>query len=184
MPNSCVMHRHTGPALGIMAWGGIGYHSHTPLVRIAASRSAALFRAANVGRHQCDRSAIFFLADHFDFILTIELNFDHSMTIESRTPSRPSTFTPTTLCLRRKTFTDDIQKFTLLVQGANSTLESLKRFGNYNGEDSFVTTIQNQPLEYTKLHNLAVSEFSSLPPCNSPGCPGHYTPPSSPPKIN
>ncbi|GFU32124.1 uncharacterized protein TNCV_3833591 [Trichonephila clavipes] len=27
MLNSCVMHRHTGPAPGIMVWGGIGYHS-------------------------------------------------------------------------------------------------------------------------------------------------------------
>ncbi|GFT33872.1 transposable element Tcb1 transposase [Trichonephila clavipes] len=37
MLNSCVMHRHTGPALGIMIWGGIGYHSCTPLVRIAGT---------------------------------------------------------------------------------------------------------------------------------------------------
>ncbi|GFW45578.1 transposable element Tcb1 transposase [Trichonephila clavipes] len=37
MLNSCVMHRHTGPALGIMIWGGIGYHSHTPLVRITGT---------------------------------------------------------------------------------------------------------------------------------------------------
>ncbi|UYV62987.1 hypothetical protein LAZ67_2002751 [Cordylochernes scorpioides] len=36
MLNSCVMHRHTGPAPGIMIWGSIGYHSRTPLVRIAA----------------------------------------------------------------------------------------------------------------------------------------------------
>ncbi|GFV55308.1 transposable element Tcb1 transposase [Trichonephila clavipes] len=35
MLNSCVMHRHTSPALGIMVWGVIGYHSRTPLVRIA-----------------------------------------------------------------------------------------------------------------------------------------------------
>ncbi|GFX87190.1 transposable element Tcb1 transposase [Trichonephila clavipes] len=34
MLNSGVMHCHTGPALGIMVWGGIGYHSRTPLVRI------------------------------------------------------------------------------------------------------------------------------------------------------
>ncbi|GFV80408.1 transposable element Tcb1 transposase [Trichonephila clavipes] len=33
--NSCVMHRHTGPASGIMVWGGIEYHSRAPLVRIA-----------------------------------------------------------------------------------------------------------------------------------------------------
>ncbi|GFX45763.1 transposable element Tcb1 transposase [Trichonephila clavipes] len=35
--NSCVMHRHTGPALSIMVWGGIGYHSRTLLVRIAST---------------------------------------------------------------------------------------------------------------------------------------------------
>ncbi|GFX48128.1 transposable element Tcb1 transposase [Trichonephila clavipes] len=28
--NSCVMHRHTGPAPGIIEWGGIGYHFRTP----------------------------------------------------------------------------------------------------------------------------------------------------------
>ncbi|GFX49831.1 transposable element Tcb1 transposase [Trichonephila clavipes] len=35
--NSCVMHRHTGPAPGIMAWGGIGYHSRIPIVRVAGT---------------------------------------------------------------------------------------------------------------------------------------------------
>ncbi|GFW23083.1 transposable element Tc3 transposase [Trichonephila clavipes] len=37
MLNSCVMHRHTGPVPGIMVWGGIGYHSRTPLVRIVST---------------------------------------------------------------------------------------------------------------------------------------------------
>ncbi|GFS48294.1 transposable element Tcb1 transposase [Trichonephila clavipes] len=37
MLNSCVMHRHTDLAPGIMVWGGIGYHSCTPLVRIAGT---------------------------------------------------------------------------------------------------------------------------------------------------
>ncbi|UYV67816.1 hypothetical protein LAZ67_5002125 [Cordylochernes scorpioides] len=37
MLNSCVMHRHTGSAPGIMVWDGIGYHSRTPLVRIAGT---------------------------------------------------------------------------------------------------------------------------------------------------
>ncbi|GFS69940.1 transposable element Tcb1 transposase [Trichonephila clavipes] len=37
MLNSCGMHRHTGPAPGIMVWGGIGYHSRTALVRIAGT---------------------------------------------------------------------------------------------------------------------------------------------------
>ncbi|GFV97349.1 transposable element Tcb1 transposase [Trichonephila clavipes] len=37
MLNSCVMHRHTSLAPGIIVWGGIGYHSHTPLVRIVGT---------------------------------------------------------------------------------------------------------------------------------------------------
>ncbi|GFV54045.1 transposable element Tcb1 transposase [Trichonephila clavipes] len=37
MLNSCVMHRHTGPAPGIMVGGGIGYCSCTSLVRIAGT---------------------------------------------------------------------------------------------------------------------------------------------------
>ncbi|GFT45859.1 hypothetical protein TNCV_2250081 [Trichonephila clavipes] len=37
MLNSCVMHHHTGPAPGTMVWGGIGYHSRTPLLRIACT---------------------------------------------------------------------------------------------------------------------------------------------------
>ncbi|GFX46093.1 transposable element Tcb1 transposase [Trichonephila clavipes] len=37
MLNSCVMHRHTGHAPGIMVWGGIGYHFRSPLVHIAST---------------------------------------------------------------------------------------------------------------------------------------------------
>ncbi|GFS46990.1 hypothetical protein TNCV_3031181 [Trichonephila clavipes] len=37
MLNSCVMHHHTGPAPGIMVWGGVGYQSRTPLVRIVGT---------------------------------------------------------------------------------------------------------------------------------------------------
>ncbi|GFW48680.1 transposable element Tcb1 transposase [Trichonephila clavipes] len=37
MLNSCVMHRHSGPAPGIMVWGGIEYPSRAPLVRIAGT---------------------------------------------------------------------------------------------------------------------------------------------------
>ncbi|GFU64304.1 transposable element Tcb1 transposase [Trichonephila clavipes] len=41
MLNSC--HHHTGPAPGIMVWGGIGYHSRTPLVRIAGTLNSQCY---------------------------------------------------------------------------------------------------------------------------------------------
>ncbi|GFV33489.1 transposable element Tcb1 transposase [Trichonephila clavipes] len=37
MLNSCVMHRHTGAAQGIMVWGGIGHLSRTPIVCIVGT---------------------------------------------------------------------------------------------------------------------------------------------------
>ncbi|GFW77616.1 hypothetical protein TNCV_2500081 [Trichonephila clavipes] len=43
MLSSCVMHRHIGPALGIMVWGGIGYHFHTPLVRISGTLNSQCY---------------------------------------------------------------------------------------------------------------------------------------------
>ncbi|GFT28555.1 transposable element Tc3 transposase [Trichonephila clavipes] len=43
MLNSSVMHRHTGPAPGVMVWGGIGYHSRTPLVRIASTSDSQCY---------------------------------------------------------------------------------------------------------------------------------------------
>ncbi|GFX69777.1 transposable element Tcb1 transposase [Trichonephila clavipes] len=43
MLNSCVMHRHIGPVPGIMVWGGIGYHSHAPLVRIDGTLNSQRF---------------------------------------------------------------------------------------------------------------------------------------------
>ncbi|GFX42572.1 transposable element Tc3 transposase [Trichonephila clavipes] len=43
MLNSCVMHRHTGPAPGILVWGDIGYHSRTPLVCIAGTLNSQCY---------------------------------------------------------------------------------------------------------------------------------------------
>ncbi|GFV91841.1 uncharacterized protein TNCV_2975131 [Trichonephila clavipes] len=34
---------HTGPATGITVWGGIGYHSRIPLVRIAGTLSSQCY---------------------------------------------------------------------------------------------------------------------------------------------
>ncbi|GFV73440.1 transposable element Tcb1 transposase [Trichonephila clavipes] len=43
MLNSCVMHRHTDPAPGIMVWGGIGYHSRFPLVHIVGTLNSQCY---------------------------------------------------------------------------------------------------------------------------------------------
>ncbi|GFT91152.1 transposable element Tcb1 transposase [Trichonephila clavipes] len=49
MLNSCVMNHHTGPAPGIMVSGGIGYHSRTPVVRIAGTLNSQRYISRGVG---------------------------------------------------------------------------------------------------------------------------------------
>ncbi|GFV61955.1 transposable element Tcb1 transposase [Trichonephila clavipes] len=53
MLNSCVMHRHTGPAPVIMVRGGIGYHSRTPLVRIADTSNYQRYIVEVLEPHSC-----------------------------------------------------------------------------------------------------------------------------------
>ncbi|GFT27644.1 transposable element Tcb1 transposase [Trichonephila clavipes] len=45
MLNSCVMRRHTGHAPGIMVWGGVGYHSRTPLLCIAGTLNSQRYNS-------------------------------------------------------------------------------------------------------------------------------------------
>ncbi|GFW71612.1 transposable element Tcb1 transposase [Trichonephila clavipes] len=49
MLSSCVMHRHTDPAPGIMVWDDIGYHSRTPLVRIAGTLNSQRYISEVLG---------------------------------------------------------------------------------------------------------------------------------------
>ncbi|GFU11026.1 hypothetical protein TNCV_344341 [Trichonephila clavipes] len=114
----------------------------------------------------------------------MEMNTDYHMPTDARTPSRPATPTPTAICQRHQQLTDDIQKYTLIIQGLNSILKSLKTYGKFNTEDPVVASIQNQLLEYTRVYNIAVSEYSSLPPCDVLGCPIHHTPHGTPSETN
>ncbi|GFV94237.1 hypothetical protein TNCV_1136921 [Trichonephila clavipes] len=47
----------------------------------------------------------------------MEMNTDYHMPSDSRSPSRPATPVPTATCQRHQQLADEIQKFTLLIQG-------------------------------------------------------------------
>ncbi|GFS31635.1 hypothetical protein TNIN_449531 [Trichonephila inaurata madagascariensis] len=49
---------------------------------------------------------------------------DDSMTLDSRAPSRSSTPTPSILCQRHMELADDIQRFSIMIQGTKDTLNS------------------------------------------------------------
>ncbi|GFY55522.1 hypothetical protein TNIN_196371 [Trichonephila inaurata madagascariensis] len=107
---------------------------------------------------------------------------DDSMTLDSRKPSRSSTPTPSILCQRHSDLADDIQRLSIMIQGTKDTLNSLQKYGTYNPQDAHVLHLQDLLQTYSSDHHTAVSEFSSLPPCDTPGCPYHHTPRSTPSK--
>ncbi|GFX41775.1 transposable element Tcb1 transposase [Trichonephila clavipes] len=88
--NCCVIRRHTGPAPGIIAWGGIGFHSRTPLVRIAGTLNSqhylsgvlepavlpwiqrlpsAIFQQANARPHVARNVQEFFFTHQIELLL-------------------------------------------------------------------------------------------------------------------
>ncbi|GFV11660.1 transposable element Tcb2 transposase [Trichonephila clavipes] len=102
MMNSCVMHRHTVPALGIMVWGGIGYYCHTPLLRIAGTSNSqryisevlepvvlpyiqglaiAIFQQDNTRLHVARIVQSFFVNPHIELLSWPALSPDLSPTV-------------------------------------------------------------------------------------------------------
>ncbi|GFY38483.1 hypothetical protein TNIN_10531 [Trichonephila inaurata madagascariensis] len=112
----------------------------------------------------------------------MDMILDRQMNTDSGTPSRPSTPILSPQCQRWIFLNAEIQKFTFLAQGIESSLESIRRFGTVDENDSYVIKARTELKEYNTLLSLTVSEFNSLPLCDLPGCPQHHTPLSSPSK--
>ncbi|GFX43048.1 nucleic-acid-binding protein from transposon X-element [Trichonephila clavipes] len=104
--------------------------------------------------------------------------------MDSRTPSRPSTPTATAKCIRYTEMTDEISGLATSIQANEDIIKGMLRFGNLYPDDECIVLQQNLLQTLRTKHDQRVSEFSSLSPCDTPGCPRHHTPPSSPSKIN
>ncbi|GFQ65853.1 hypothetical protein TNCT_425711 [Trichonephila clavata] len=86
--------------------------------------------------------------------------------------------------MRFQDLSNTLQKLSIFVQGAEFTLSSLQRFGNFNENDQLVRQTLDSLQEYTSLQAQAEGEFASLPPCDTIGCPYHVTPINSPSKYS
>ncbi|GFW79612.1 hypothetical protein TNCV_1428721 [Trichonephila clavipes] len=96
--------------------------------------------------------------------------------------SRPGTpedlFTP---CERQVQIQNEIKRFTLLTIGARDSLNSLAPFMTV--DDPEVTELFNRHKFYQEELHRSECEYGTLPPCSTPGCTVHGTPPASSPKI-
>ncbi|GFR21511.1 hypothetical protein TNCT_279701 [Trichonephila clavata] len=114
----------------------------------------------------------------------MELNPEIDKDMDSETLSRPTTPQASARCMRFQELSNTLHKLSIFVQGAEFTLSSLQRFGNFNENDHLVRQTLDSLQEYTSLQAQAEGEFASLPPCDTIGCPYHVTPINSPSKYS
>ncbi|GFT15496.1 hypothetical protein TNCV_3265041 [Trichonephila clavipes] len=92
----------------------------------------------------------------------------------SNDSSRPGTPTESN-CERLISIKNDIEKFSIVVENTKAGLKTLL-FAGIPENDPTILDHNRRLEEYQRLQQLAVSEFTSQPYCNTPGCTIHHTP--------
>ncbi|GFV81211.1 hypothetical protein TNCV_4772391 [Trichonephila clavipes] len=87
-----------------------------------------------------------------------------------------------TSCARLEATKADIHRYTLIVQGFESMISSLRQSNAQDEQDPTFVEMVKQCSTYEDLLEKAASEFGNLPYCDTPGCPVHETPTSYPVK--
>ncbi|GFW87507.1 hypothetical protein TNCV_1301521 [Trichonephila clavipes] len=100
----------------------------------------------------------------------------------SNESTRPGTPTESN-CERLIAIKNDIEKFSIVVENTKSGLKTLL-FAGIPENDPTILDHNRRIEEYQRLQQLAVSEFTSQPYCNTPGCIIHHTPSCSPVKYS
>ncbi|GFS66138.1 uncharacterized protein TNIN_195071 [Trichonephila inaurata madagascariensis] len=93
------------------------------------------------------------------------------------TPERP--IGPTS-CARLEATKAGIRRYTLIAQGFENMVTTLRQSNAQDEHDPTFVEMVKQRTIYEDLLEKAVSESGSLPYCDTPGCPVHETPTSSP----
>ncbi|GFY57091.1 hypothetical protein TNIN_70781 [Trichonephila inaurata madagascariensis] len=118
------------------------------------------------------------MATNSEMINVMELSLP-----SSTNSSRPETPTITN-CERQRAINKDIEKFGIVIESIKSSLRGLQIAGIDDVNDPTFLDQTRRLDDYQRLQQLAVSEFTSQPYCNTPGCITHSTPTNSPTKIN
>ncbi|GFR11231.1 hypothetical protein TNCT_565141 [Trichonephila clavata] len=87
-------------------------------------------------------------------------------------------------CERITMTTLDIKKFTNLLNGTQYMIKSMHLDGFNSEDDPSLQDLRCRLAHYQSYIDMAVSDLSSLPFCDTPDCTVHSTPPQSPTKIN
>ncbi|GFY44983.1 hypothetical protein TNIN_117481 [Trichonephila inaurata madagascariensis] len=102
----------------------------------------------------------------------------------ARSASLPSSraSTPTlTNCDRLRNTNDDLRKYSILLSNVSHTINAIASY--VQDDDPELAVLYTRQEYLYERHQAAVSEFNTLPRCDTPGCQIHSTPLNSPSKT-
>ncbi|GFT18608.1 hypothetical protein TNCV_794711 [Trichonephila clavipes] len=112
----------------------------------------------------------------------MELNNDlptdmdyQNITLPKSGNSSPERPTESPSCARLEVTKADIRRYTLIVQGFENIITTLRQSNTQDEHDPTFVEMIKQRSTYEDLLERAVSEFSSLPYCDTNGCPVRET---------
>ncbi|GFR18985.1 hypothetical protein TNCT_276551 [Trichonephila clavata] len=112
----------------------------------------------------------------------IDMDFQNVSLPTSGISTSESPVDPTP-CAKFQVIKADIKRYSLIVKGYENMILSLRQSNARDEHDPMFVEITRQLTIYEDLLEKSVSEFGSLPYCNTPGCPVPETPTSSPLKT-
>ncbi|GFY44002.1 uncharacterized protein TNIN_149711 [Trichonephila inaurata madagascariensis] len=110
-----------------------------------------------------------------------DMDYTHATLPNSGNSTPERTIGPPS-CAQLEATKADIRRYTLIAQGFENMLTTLRHSNAQDEDDPTYVEMLRQRTYYENLLDKAVSDFGSLPYCDTPGCPVHETPTSSPVK--
>ncbi|GFY06376.1 hypothetical protein TNCV_3651631 [Trichonephila clavipes] len=109
------------------------------------------------------------------------MDYKNASLPKSGNPTPERSIGPTS-CARLEATKADIRRYTLIVQGFENMISSLRQSNAQDEHDPTYVEMVKQCSTYEYLLKKAASEFGNLPYYDTPGCPVHETPTTSPVK--
>ncbi|GFY45211.1 hypothetical protein TNIN_10341 [Trichonephila inaurata madagascariensis] len=95
----------------------------------------------------------------------MDLNFDNHLDVEPRTPTSPSTPTPTKICSRLQQLIKNVDHYSIFIRGQQLTIDVLKASAIHDTDNPYVKELLNTLYEFTDLHHQALFlELNRLAP--------------------
>ncbi|GFY61290.1 hypothetical protein TNIN_234971 [Trichonephila inaurata madagascariensis] len=113
--------------------------------------------------------------------MTSDQNQDMELARSASLPSFRASTPTLTNCDRLRNADADLQKYSIMLSNVSHTINPIASY--VQDDDPELAVLYSRQEYLYERHQTSVSEFNTLPRCDTPGCQVHSTPLNSPSKT-